>query len=103
MGGGTLVDFSLLKSTKTYYDDSFVMVRALASTRNENFCSVERTHARLLVCPSPQQTHTSSHNGAKKKHLEIVGYFGRSLATIYLYLVKFQKGSRFLPKLGRVG
>ena len=30
------------------------MVRALASTRNETFRSVERTHAWLSVCPSPQ-------------------------------------------------
>ena len=55
MGGGTLVDFSLLKLLKPAYDDSFVMVRALASTRNETSRSVKRAHARLLVCPSPQK------------------------------------------------
>ena len=31
------------------------MVRALASTRNENFFPVERIHARLSVCPSQQE------------------------------------------------
>ena len=35
------------------------MVRALASTRNETSCSVERTHTRLSVCPSPQKTYSS--------------------------------------------
>jgi len=34
----------LLKLLKPAYDDYFVMVRALASTRNETFRSVERAH-----------------------------------------------------------
>ncbi len=53
-GGGTLVNFSLLKLLKPAYDGSFVMVRALASTRNEPYHPVGRTHAQLSVCPSPQ-------------------------------------------------
>ena len=46
----------MLKILKPAYDDSFLMVRALASTRNETSRSVERTHARLSVCPSPQSS-----------------------------------------------
>jgi hypothetical protein len=46
----------LLKSTKPAYNNSFVMVRLLASTRNENFYSMERIHAWFLVCPSSQSS-----------------------------------------------
>ena len=54
-GGGTLVNFSLLKLLKPAYDDSFVMVRALVSTRNEPSHPVGRTRAWLSICPSPQK------------------------------------------------
>jgi hypothetical protein len=44
----------LLKLLKTCYNGSSVMVRALASTRNEPSHPMERTCAHLLVWPSPQ-------------------------------------------------
>jgi hypothetical protein len=43
----------LLKLLKTCYNGSSVMVRKLASTRNEPSHPVERTCARLSVWPSP--------------------------------------------------
>ena len=60
--GGIPSSISLcLNLLKPAYDDSFIMVRTLASTRNEKSCSVERTRARLSVCPSPQTSHHTSH------------------------------------------